>query len=419
MCNNHEQNKGLKVLRTYGIELEGYTPDSIRGNYVRGWNLISDGSLNDGRSECGCCEGSGTREYDCQECGGNGNHECYHCDGYGDVECSDCCGGGEVPCDNCDCTGYVEDEYGEKVDCPVCDGSQYIECSTCEGNGRNNCEVCDGEGNIECDDCGGQGYYNDECNECYGSGYDGDDSEGAGVECVSGVLNEGEYDDIDRIFDYIHNHDWFVNDDCGTHVHIGASDLSPIDLAKLAILQNIIEPMIFGTLNEYRMETNYCKKTNREMVEKYIAKGDEITLQEVADFYYGWNVNLEGSFGKYDGARYYGLNLHSYFYRQYKNGSPTVEFRYFEGCDDSEKAKAWIELCIKLVDFAKYTTIEQLLVIGREFYQVDELSKYIVKVKELLDLDYYYTPYSNWSFDESKRNMASYFRNTHIITRAV
>jgi hypothetical protein len=422
MCQNHNQNKGLKVLRTYGIELEGYTPDSIRGNYVKGWNLISDGSLNDGRYECEYCEGNGNRDYECSDCYGHGHRECYHCDGYSDVECEDCCGGGEVPCDNCDCTGYVDGEDGEQVYCPVCEGSQYVSCSTCDGDGRVECGVCEGEGNIECEECGGSGEVEGECNECYGSGYQGDDEDGCGVECVSGVLNEGEYDSIDTIFDYISREDWFVNDDCGTHVHVGASDLESSDLAKLAILQNIVEPMIFGTLDEYRMSTNYCKKTNHAMVDAYIdtfMQDGDVTLQQVANFYYGYDVDLERSFGKYDHARYYGLNLHSYFYRQSKNGSPTVEFRYFEGCDDRELAKAWIDLCIKLVDFAKHSTFEQLLVIGRELFLVDDSDEYVAKVKELLGLEYDFEVKSDWSFAESKRNMASHLRTTHIITRAV
>lgn len=416
MCQNHNQ---LKVLRTYGIELEGYTPDSIRGNRVNGWSLIHDGSLNDGRESCDYCEGSGNRTYDCDDCCGHGHNECYNCDGYGDIECSDCCGGGEVPCDKCDCTGVIKNDDGEEVECDCCEGSQYVTCSTCDGNGRNDCNRCDGSGDIECDNCSGEGYYSDECNECYGSGYNGDEEEGCGVECVSGILNEGEYESIDTIFDYITRHDWSVNSDCGTHVHVGADDLEATDLSKLYLLQNIIEPFIYGISPDDRFEGTYAKMTKREVADSFMRIGSEIDMQMVADYYYGYSVRLDGSFQKYDGARYYGLNLHSWYYRNRKNGSPTVEFRYFEGCGNRDEAKAWIDLCIKLVDFAKHSTFEQLLVIGRELYLVDNLKEYIAKVKELLGLEYNFVAQSTWAFQESKHNVASVFRDTHVITRAV
>jgi hypothetical protein len=59
------------------------------------------------------------------------------------------------------------------------------------------------------------------------------------------------------------------------------------------------------------------------------------------------------------------------------------------------------------------------MVIGRELYRVDNLQEYIEKVKELLGLEYDFVAKCKWSFEESKRNVASHFRHTHIITRAV
>jgi hypothetical protein len=410
MCKNHVE----KVVRTYGIELEGYTDENIRGNWVRGWNLTDDGSLTDGMEECDYCDGSGERE--CSECWGSGSHECGDCAGSGEVPCEDCDCTGEIECDNCDGYGTLDDGE-EECDCPKCDGSGKLDCNTCDTNGYVSCETCDGKGQYDCDTCDGDGHY--ECGDCDGRGSFGDDSDGYGVECVSGINTEGDYESIDRIFDYINGYSWSTNDDCGTHVHIGADDLQATDLSKLAILGNIVEPFIYGISPSERIEGTYAKMVKRDMVEYFIAKGDEITFQEVADNYYGYSVRLNGSFQKYDGARYYGINLHSYFYRRNKSDGATVEFRYFEGCDSREQAKAWIDLCIKLVDFAKHTTFEQLKVIGLDFSSVDNIQDYIVRVKELLGLEYNFTSYSNYGFTHSKRNIASQLRTTHIITRAV
>lgn len=406
-------------LRTYGIELEGYTSENIRDNFVLGWKLIGDGSLSDGREDCDYCNGEGSREHECPECSGSGRYECYHCEGYGDIECSDCASCGEVPCGDCDCTGKIMNDDGEEEDCACCEGSGYVTCSTCEGNGRYDCDRCEGSGNVECEDCDGEGWVQGECDECGGSGYYGDGDGGYGVECVSGINTEGNYDSIDTIFDYINRHDWIVNEDCGTHVHIGASDLTEQDLSRLYILQNIIEPFIFGISPSERIDGTYSKKTDRDIADTFMRLGDDIELQQIANSYYGYSVRLGGSFQKYDGARYFGLNLHSWFYRRSKCDGSTIEFRYFEGCDNREQAKAWIDLCVKLVDFAKHVTFEQLRVIGSEFFMIEDLTEYIAKVKELLSLEYNFRPYSNYAYDKAKNNIASCFRNTHVISRAV
>jgi hypothetical protein len=381
MCENHK--------RTYGIELEGYTNECIRGNIVLGWKLVGDGSLNDDRYECDYCNGNGEYEHECQECNGAGNDEC-----------EECCGSGEIPCGECDCSGMIDDEYGISIDCPECEGNGYVTCYECGG-----------DGSFECTNCGGSGYYDDECEECGGSGYYGDGL--SGVECVSGICEEGNYDSISHIFDYIGRYDWTVNGDCGTHVHIGGEDLQASDLSKLYILANVVEPMIYGTLPSERIEGSYAKKTYNDKVDYLINIGDKITLQQLANTYYGYNVRLDYSFARYSDARYYGLNLHSWFYRK------TVEFRYFEGCDNKEQAIAWIDLCIKLVDFAKYVSFDQLKVIGSDLFTVENLTEYIEKVRELLGLEYYFRPYSNYAYEIAKRNLASVFTNASVIERAV
>jgi hypothetical protein len=405
MCNDKK--------RTYGIELEGYTDENIRGNHIgQGWKVIEDGSLNDGTDEC--CD-----------CDGRGHNECYRCDGRGNVDCDDCCGSGEVPCGECDCTGYIEchhcdgeggswvsDDEGDEdwVECEHCEGNKTLDCNDCNGSGYTTCETCDGDGEIECESCDGNGSY--ECESCDGRGSHGD-GEYYGVECVSGILTEGDYEPINHIFDYIERYDWTIEDDCGTHVHIGGDDLNEKDLSKLYILANILEPAIYGSLPSNRINGTYAKHTQRDMAEYLIGKGEDITLQQLADYYYGYSVRLNGHFQKYDSARYYGLNLNSWFYRK------TIEFRYFEGAINREKANNWIELCIKLVDFAKYTTFEQLMVIGKDFYLIDNLQELLDKTEELLGLEYNIGAYSNYAYQESKHNVASQFRDTHIITRAV
>lgn len=397
--------------RTYGIELEGYTENNIRGDYVEGWQLISDGSLEDGDGECDYCGGHGERDYECSECWGNGREECSECRGSGEVDCPECHGAGNHECDTCCGGGEVPNEEGDYETCPDCDGVGHHDCEDCD-YGEVTCGECDGDGELECNRCEGNGEINEECDECDGRGGYGDGN-GYGVECVSNVCTEGDYEPLDKIFNYIERYNWTVNTDCGTHVHIGANDLTPQDLSKLTILMNIIEPIVYGTVSSHRTHTHFCKRTQRDMVQYLITQGENITLQEIANTYYGYTVRLDGNFNKYDSARYYGLNLHSYFYRQ------TLEFRYFDGTDCKELAQAWIDLCIKLVDFAKHTTFEQLIVIGQDFYKVDDLDLMIGKLETLLGLEYNFRPISNVGFEVGMRNVANQFRVVERLDRAV
>jgi hypothetical protein len=404
VCENHK--------RTYGIELEGYTDENIRGNYVSNWKLTEDGSLDDDSQECEDCNGEGTRNYECGCCYGNG-----------EIQCDDCEGSSEVPCSNCDCTGRADcgycDGYGtydngdKEVVCLHCLGEGKVDCEKCEASGYVSCETCEGSGNVQCVNCEGNGNVRDDCSECNGNGYTGESRDRYGVECVSGICDEGDYESLDRIFDYIEGYSWSVNEDCGTHVHIGASDLSAEELSRLYILANLVEPMIYGTLPSDRINGTYCKMTSPLTVDYLINVGSQVTMQQVADIYFGYSVNLRGSFQKYDSSRYYGLNLNSYFFRK------TVEFRYFEGCDDIDMAKAWIDMCIKIVDFAKYSTFEQLMTIGRELFLTHTISGYIAKVKEILGVEYDFPTSNFYSYDLSKNNIAGSFRSTSDISRAV
>jgi hypothetical protein len=394
---------------TYGIELEGYVDENIRGNYVQGWNLIDDGSLEDENEECEYCNGSGEFVGECSTCRGSGNIDCDNCSGEGYTTCCECDGNYELECKDCDGHGVI-DEDGESIECGECDGTGIVHCEHCE-EGYDDCDDCC-RGQVDCDDCNGHGEITEECCECEGEGSHGDGDK-YGVECVSNIIVEGEYDYIDRIFDYIGNRGWNVDDSCGTHVHIGGHELEPKDLSKLAILVNILEPMIYGSMDKNRLDGSYCRRVKADMVEYLIERGEEITLQEIANQYYGFTRNLNDGFSKYEQQRYFGLNLHSWFFRK------TIEFRYFEGAEDRDQAKQWIDFCTKLVNFAKYTTFEQLIVIGKDFYAVDNLTTLLERMEELLGLEYNFRPCNQYTYRIARNNIVNSLRTTSSISEAI
>lgn len=373
MCQSHK--------RTYGIELEGYTSVDIKGDFFGDWEFVEDGSLEEGNQECGYCEGRGERYV-----------ECPSCDGEGDYGCGDCFGDGSVECCDCNGSGQYENEEGEMEECPFCDGRGSQECKECEGRGRIDCEECDSDNEVlvDCDECDGNGEYGD-----------GEES----VECVSPILEEGDYSEIDRVFDYIDRYNWNTKDDCGTHVHVGGKDLSAQELSRLAILVNILEPVIYGCLPYDRYSGRYSKPINKIFVENLIDEGEEISLYKLCSYYYNRDRSPDSNFSKYEEARYYGLNLHSWFYRK------TVEFRYFNGSDYSDEAKRWIELSIKLVDFAKYSTFESLIAIGRDFYAVNNLEENLERMKTMLDLSYDWIARANYAYNDARQNVANQIKN--------
>jgi hypothetical protein len=148
------------------------------------------------------------------------------------------------------------------------------------------------------------------------------------------------------------------------------------------------------------------------MVEHLIELGETVTTSQIGTAYYGYTIDPD-DLEKYDDARYYGLNLHSYFYRG------TVEFRYFEGTDSREQAKGLVELCIKLVDFAKYTSFEQLTYIAQELYSLDSLRLSLEKVNTLLDLNYELSGGNANNYRKSMSRVATQLRRTTQITEAV
>jgi hypothetical protein len=395
-----------KVNRTYGVELEGYVNEDLEGYNRQGWDLIEDGSLGGGDSECNTCDGRGEIREDCEECGGHGYENCGECGGTQRLDCTYCDGSGREECTTCDGSG--RDLFGDEEGyCEDCDGNGHIDCVECSGDGYYECTDCDSDGEVSCSCCGGERSQDVECPECDGRG----GGESWGVECVSPILNHGEYDSIDSIFNYIEGYSWNVNSDCGTHVHVGGKDLDVLALRNLALLSNIVEPVIYGMIDGDRYTNNYCKPQRIDFINRLLDKGDDIELWELCNLYYDTNrfdndedcLDMD-EYDKYESERYYGLNLHSWFLRR------TIEFRYFNGCDYKEDVKKWVDLCVKLVEFAKHTTLEQILVIAHDFYKVDSLHKNAEMLTELLGLESNIRAHSNYTYDRCRRNIVTRFR---------
>jgi hypothetical protein len=133
---------------------------------------------------------------------------------------------------------------------------------------------------------------------------------------------------------------------CAIHIHVGAQNLTPQNLANLAKIVNKQEDILFAAVETADDRKNhYTRPSNSNFIAAIERKMPE-TAEELGHAYFGvqdysYHVNT-----KYDNSRYHGLNLHTFFRRG------TVEFRYFNGTLHAGKIKSYIQLCLAMVAHA-------------------------------------------------------------------
>ena len=133
-----------------------------------------------------------------------------------------------------------------------------------------------------------------------------------------------------------------VNDSCGIHVHVDASNHNRQSLKNLLSIMFSKEDILFKALNvNPDRVAAYCKKVREPMLQKarQLSAEETTDLTQLESIWYEGNVES----GKhYNWPRYYALNLHSVFYRG------TVEFRCFNSTLHAEQAAAYVNLCLTM-----------------------------------------------------------------------
>jgi hypothetical protein len=248
------------------------------------------------------------------------------------------------------------------------------------------CRECDDDGDVWED-----GNYHT-CTSCNGRKRMDDGK--FGYEFVSKVLKDT--DDVVALFDEcLLKQGWQVDKWCGTHVHIDGKGMKAIDIKKLIALMTVLEPFYYAISDDTRWKKSfsqnsyetkwYCQPLNRDMVSRLLAYGDNISFDNVQQAVYGsvrsWSYGSRGNFSKYENQRYYGLNLHAFFYLG------TIEFRYFESFESPEEVLKRVDLCMKTVEFARNATYEQVLAVADRILSVrDNFEETAKIVQETLEL---------------------------------
>lgn len=203
----------------------------------------------------------------------------------------------------------------DPIDCPENDHREYIE----EENGE---EV----GNPD---------YVDEywCSYC-GEQEANDDDDTA--EFVSPILHSFHSRGLEQLLSDLQNEP--QNDSAGVHVHVGASHLTPKQVANVVLGYQLIEPIIEASYRRTLRE--YCRPRPTSDVHQLAKSAKSAKVTHVSRNSYRDNE----SEALYFGDRYHSVNLHSL------RDHGTIEFRAMGPVYEYEHLIKWASFCREMVN---------------------------------------------------------------------
>lgn len=179
-----------------------------------------------------------------------------------------------------------------------------------------------------------------------------DGSVSSGGEMVSPILDiddPASREQVTRAINALRAAGCTTDAAAGIHVHIDGSDLTPEQVAAVARVFTKFEDCIYRVASSgwqtIRHGANRYAKPLGDAQVKALAKAK--TMEKVSAGYYGAPGAEYRHTSHGDNARYYGLNLHSWFYRK------TIEFRVFNSSLNPERVQGYIGMCMAIVQDAR------------------------------------------------------------------
>ncbi|MCA1558694.1 MAG: amidoligase family protein, partial [Acidobacteria bacterium] len=146
-----------------------------------------------------------------------------------------------------------------------------------------------------------------------------------------------------------------VSASCGLHVHTDARDFNYYDLRRLILLYEKIEKALYGMMPQSRRASNFCVPCGELYASAVRAnRKPQESKENLIKTIYGDAIKKPERQSKWGHSRYYGLNLHSWFYRG------TVETRLHTGTVNPQKIIAWGKLWASIMDTAMRMTEAQI-----------------------------------------------------------
>jgi hypothetical protein len=178
-----------------------------------------------------------------------------------------------------------------------------------------------------------------------------------GCEVTSPPMTLRKFGNVEYTMEKLMEESAKISKRCSIHVHVDAGDFDLEAMKRLVENTRAYEPWIYqiarGGDTAHRGKGpdsyHYCQPIEQ------VHRSDEtdynklIKAKSFQEFWEQWyrvpRQELPYIFSqKYNRTRYRGLNLHSYNYRG------TIEFRYFDGTLNPRDVKAWVILCLRLVE---------------------------------------------------------------------
>lgn len=134
------------------------------------------------------------------------------------------------------------------------------------------------------------------------------------VEMTSPKLEYREMGKLQEVVRTLRRAGAVVNDSCGMHVHVDASNHTAQSLKNALCIMYSKEDILFQALkvNEERVR-RWCKKVEEAKLQKIRKLSSNASLSQMEDLWYSDSENSRSA--HYNDTRYYALNLHSVFYR--------------------------------------------------------------------------------------------------------
>ena len=167
----------------------------------------------------------------------------------------------------------------------------------------------------------------------------------ANGEVVTPILGYDDLDELLRVVAALRAAGCAPDAKCGVHVHVGVEHLeirAITNLMKLVFKQERLIEHALG-IQQSRLES-YCRPMREDFMRRLETRTPRTKEDLRRIWYEGTPRDVER---KYHESRYTGVNLHAFFQKG------TTEFRYFEGTNDPDKIKAYVQLCLSLVATAR------------------------------------------------------------------
>ena len=167
------------------------------------------------------------------------------------------------------------------------------------------------------------------------------------VEVVSPILNYNDIETIQEILRKLREKGAKANSSCGIHIHVDGANHNATSIKNIIHFMTARQDLVYEALGVIASRQSYCKKLSKELFAE-IRKIKELDIQKMQELWYSEaNGGFRGSQGgRYNGTRYNGINIHSYFFRG------TVEFRLFNSTTHAGQLKAYIQFCLAVSAWA-------------------------------------------------------------------